>query len=111
MKALILLLALFYGSVVAQEMKCDKGPEDVVAGGSHWVAYACDDGKTVVAVAASPNPAAPFYFMLRPDGHKVIVFGEGTGDKTTTQKAHAYFSAMTPAQVLALHKRAFNKGS
>lgn len=103
------LAALIPSLAISKEMQCDRGPVDVVAGGSHWTAYACDDGKTVIAVATPPNPAAPFYFMLRPDGHQVIVFGEGTGDKTTTQKANVYFRTLTPTQVLAIHKKATEK--
>jgi len=45
--------------------------------------------------AGAPNPATPFFFIVRPDGDGIVLYGEGTGDKSATEPA---YNGNPPAQ-------------
>jgi hypothetical protein len=66
---------------------CKTGPVTKTYGQTQWLVYSCDDGMTLVFVAAPDSPAMPFYFVLSPTDAGYHLFGEGTGKKEATAAA------------------------
>jgi hypothetical protein len=87
-------------------ISCSAGPVAAEFGALPWLAYACDDGRSVALVSSPGNPAAPFSFVLRPSDHGVRVQGEGTGDRVATAAAFAELMALDDAALAALYTRA-----
>ncbi|PZO46039.1 MAG: hypothetical protein DCF16_19430 [Alphaproteobacteria bacterium] len=74
-----LLMALpVNGAHAQQPMRCDVGPVHRAFGGTPWLVYSCEDGKSLAVITEAGNIAAPFYFILawREDGYRIA--GEGT---------------------------------
>jgi hypothetical protein len=90
----------------ATKIACSAGPVATSFGALPWLAYACDDGRSVALVSSPGNPAAPFSFVLRPSDHGVRVQGEGTGDRVATAAAFAELMALDDAALAALYTRA-----
>ena len=88
------------------KVSCTAGPFSTVYGGQPWLAYACDDGRSVALLSAPGNVAAPFSFVLRPAGHGVRVQGDGGGDRVATAPAFAELMALDDAALAALYSRA-----
>lgn len=92
------------------ELQCHLGPAIKSLGGNDWVVYACADGKSVVVAAGAPNPATPFFFIVRPDGDGIVLYGEGTGDKTATEPAYDRLKDMSASQLAELYQQAVVTG-
>lgn len=86
-------------------VSCTAGPLAAVYGALPWLAYACDDGRSVALLSSPDNPASPFSFVLRPSDHGVRVQGEGTGDRGATAAAFAELMALDDAALIALYTR------
>jgi hypothetical protein len=90
----------------ALRVSCTAGPLETNYGGQPWLAFACDDGRSVALVSAPGSSAAPFSFVVRPSEHGVRVQGEGTGDRGATAAAFAELMALDDAALLRLYERA-----
>lgn len=55
-----------------------------------------------MAVAAPDSKANPFYFIIFPKNDVYKVYGEGTGDKTVTDKVYAELIKLTPSEIREL---------
>jgi hypothetical protein len=88
------------------KVSCTEGPVPAEFGALTWLAYACDDGRSVALVSSPGNRAAPFSFVLRPSEHGVRVQGEGDGDRGATAAAFAELMALDDAALAALYTRA-----
>jgi hypothetical protein len=87
-------------------VSCSAGPVGATVGEIEWLAYACDDGRSVALIAAPGNPAAPFHFLVRPMPERVRVQGDGEGDRAATVAAFAELMSMDDADVAHLYARA-----
>ena len=107
---LIALLATGTSAMPATEqpaLECNIGPAAKQFGGNGWLVYGCADGHSVVVTAGAPNPAAPFVFILTPDGGGGIeLHGEGTGAKSATEPAYDSLSKMSELDLAALFQEA-----
>ena len=92
------------------ELQCHIGPATKHLGGNDWVVYACADGQSVVVAAGAPNPATPFFFIVRPDGDGIVLYGEGTGDKSATEPAYNELQAMSASDLAQLYQQAVVAG-
>ena len=87
-------------------LQCDIGPATRQFGGNDWLVYGCADGQSVV-VTAGAHPAAPFVFILTPDGQGGIeLHGEGTGARSATKPAYDALSTMSSSDLGALFQAA-----
>jgi hypothetical protein len=87
-------------------VSCKAGPVEASFGALPWLAYACDDGRSVALAAAPGNPAAPFTFVVRPSPTGVRVQGDGAGDRALTAAAFAELMALDDDAVVRLFERA-----
>jgi hypothetical protein len=110
--ALLVLLAASLAEPLAgeAELQCHTGPAMKHLGGNDWVVYACADGQSVVVAAGAPNPATPFFFIVRPDGDGIVLYGEGTGDKAATEPAYNELEAMSASDLAELYQQAVAAG-
>lgn len=92
-------------------LACDVGPALKRYGGSEWLVYSCDDSKSVVVVAASGNPAAPFFFVLSPDSAGIDLYGEGKGAKEATKPAFDELEKVTASDLPMLVSEAQKKAA
>ena len=116
MLATLLSLALLVtdpqpGRPAEQELKCEIGPLTTSLGGNDWLVYACQDGRSVVIAAGAPNPATPFFFIVRPDGDGINLYGKGTGDKSATEPAYNELKDLKASDLSALYNQAVAAGS
>jgi hypothetical protein len=88
------------------KVSCAAGPVEASFGALAWLAYACDDGRSVALMSAPGNPAAPFSFIVRPSATGVRVQGEGDGDRAMTAAAFAELMALDDESVVRLYERA-----
>lgn len=92
-------------------LQCNIGPAVKRFGANDWLVYGCADGHSVVVTAGAPNPAAPFVFIVTPDGSGGIeLHGEGTGAKSATEPAYESLSRMSSADLAALFQEASQAG-
>ncbi len=68
-------------------LTCETGPVQRQFGGTDWLVYSCDDGRSMVVISASGNPASPFYFILTPLDGAYKIYGEGNGSKAASDAA------------------------
>jgi hypothetical protein len=103
----ILLLAGCAANRVQEEARvsCSAGPLAADFGGQPWLAFACDDGRSVALLATPENAAAPFSFVLRPSDHGVRVQGDGAGDRAATAPAFAELMALDADALTVLYTR------
>ena len=87
-------------------VSCKAGPVAASFGALPWLAFACDDGRSVALAAAPGNPAAPFTFVVRPSPTGVRVQGDGAGDRALTAAAFAELMALDDDAVVRLFERA-----
>jgi hypothetical protein len=102
----ILTALLALAAIQAEPIKCKIGPIDHSFGGTEWQVFACDDGRSVLAVTKAGNPAAPFHFILAATdiGHEV--YGEGSGDKAASDAAYADLQKLDEAAIAKLYAEA-----
>ena len=105
--AVLLSLALLaqVGGANAQEVQlnCTIGPVERTFGGTPWVVYGCNDGKSLAIAASADNPANPFVFVIAWEPHGYRVYGEGSGDRNASSPAFDELRAMNREQVSALY--------
>jgi len=102
----ILAALLALAAVQAEPIKCKAGPIDHSFGGTEWQVYACDDGRSVLAVTKAGNPAAPFYFIIAATEKGHELYGEGTGDKAASDTAYADLQKLDEAAIAELYAQA-----
>jgi hypothetical protein len=90
-------------------LKCEVGPVAKSYGGTNWLLYACDDGRSLVVVSGEGNPATPFYFMFAWQDGTYLLRGEGTGDKKATQAAFDDLSKLDSSEVERLVQEIRNR--
>jgi hypothetical protein len=103
----ILLLSFAAGAVQAEPpastpMKCETGPVHRQFGGTDWLVYSCDDGRSMVVISSSGNPASPFYFVLTPLEGTYKIYGEGNGSKAASDAAGAELARLKQEDLAAL---------
>jgi len=76
---------------------------DHTFGGTPWVMYGCDDGKSLVVATSADNPASPFVFVVAWEPHGYRVSGEGQGDRTASSSAFDELRALTSEQITELY--------
>ncbi len=86
----------------APHLTCDIGPVEKRFGNTRWLAYSCDDNRSVILVSAPGNPAMPFVFSLFARGETYQMRGEGTGSKAATAAAWAEISRLSVESIAAL---------
>jgi hypothetical protein len=92
---------------------CTVGPLSRTYGATPWLVYACSDGKSVVAIAPTDSPAAPFYFVIFPADGAYELVGEGTGPQSVTDRAYAELAQLTEqdiADLIAAAKKQATEG-
>jgi hypothetical protein len=87
------------------------GPVNRTLGGGEWLIYGCDDGKTLVVVSEAHNAAAPFYFVLSPQGTSHHLDSEGSGYKRASDAAGDELQRLSPGEIAALVAEARAAGS
>ena len=83
-------------------LQCEIGPVTKIYGGAKWLAYSCNDDRSVVVVSAPDNPAAPFYFLFSPGSDGYRLHGEGTGNKSATDAAYKELSILSERDIANL---------
>ena len=70
------LLAFPRAAVLAapssNDVSCTLGPVTEHFGGSAWLVYGCNDGKSLVLVSAPGSAANPFVFIIASWWHRVM---------------------------------------
>lgn len=94
---------LFLAALQAEPITCKTGPIDHSFGGTEWLVYACNDGRSILARAKPGNPAAPFYFIIAATEKGHELYGEGTGDKAASDAAYADLQKLDEAAIAKLH--------
>ena len=117
MRGLVLLIAALFAATLVplaaisqgsqaesqrENRKCDVGPVNKTYGGTEWLVYSCDDGRTVALVSAPGNPAMPFVFMFYERENAYRLYGEGAGKKEVTAAAFDELKALSKAEIAAL---------
>ena len=70
MKLMFAIAALFAAWATSsaahaqQPMSCEIGPAHRTFGGTPWLVYSCEDGKSLAVITETGSIAAPFYFIL-----------------------------------------------
>lgn len=107
MKLFFAVAALFVawlpsGAHAQQPLSCQIGPVHRTFGGTPWIVYSCEDGKSLAVITETGSIAAPFFFILawRDGGYRIS--GEGNGDKNASNAAGRDLEALAPAEVVAL---------
>jgi len=90
------------GLAGSQQMKCETGPAQKTYGSTPWLAYSCQDARSLVLVTAPGNPATPFYFFLRPSDGGYRIEGEGSGNKDVTDRVAAELQRLSDTEIAAL---------
>lgn len=95
-----------YAGPASPHLSCTIGPATRTFGGSQWLVYGCDDGKSVILVSAPGSAAMPFVFSFIYTNTGMRLDGQGTGNKASTNKAYAALKKLTQADVAALYRAA-----
>jgi len=91
------------GSVTNEKPKeCHTGPVTQTYGGTLWSVYSCGDDTSLLFVAMTNTPAAPFYFVMYLKDGKYQYDGEGTGSKQATDAAYLDLLKLSSADVATL---------
>lgn len=101
--SVFLLAAAHSGPASAEKPKeCHTGPVMRYYGNTPWSVYSCGDDSSLLFVAMTGSPAAPFYFViyLKDGGYQYD--GEGTGSKSATDAAYLDLRRLTTADVSTL---------
>ncbi len=85
-------------------LTCDVGPIEKTYGGSKWLVYSCDDGRSVVIISAPGSPAMPFAFRFLARGDAYLLQSQGSGDREFTAKAFGELKGLSAQDVATLVK-------
>lgn len=109
LSALLMVSSLSYGEAAGaaptsttSSLECTIGPLDKTFGGTQWLVYSCNDGKSLAIVSAPDSAASPFYFLLSPKAGRYELHGEGTGDKRATNEAYRDLKALSDTSIAAM---------
>lgn len=83
-------------------LNCERGPARHTYGGTPWLIYGCDDDFSLVFVTDQGSPAFPFVFILYVKAGEYALSGEGTGDRTVTDRAYADLTRLGESDIKAL---------
>jgi hypothetical protein len=103
------LLAFPRAAVLApssNDVSCTLGPVTEHFGGSAWLVYGCNDGKSLVLVSAPGSAANPFVFIIASGPKGMDLHGEGNGKNPSVQAAFKELSALTLPDIASLYKEA-----
>lgn len=100
----------FANSPVPGNLDCRLGPVNRTFGKTPWYVYGCNDQHSIVIVTAPGNPAMPFFFFFVWTQNGYSLRGEGTGNKTVTDRAFSELSALKEDDVLRLYNEAASVG-
>lgn len=89
-------------STAQPKMKCTVGPVAKQYGGTSWLVYSCEDGKSVLIASAPTNKAVRFHFTFVADEDGYALHGEGQGDKQVTDAAFNELNSLKAADIAAL---------
>jgi hypothetical protein len=93
-------------SPAAPDLNCRLGPLQRTFAKAPWYVYGCDDRHSIVIVTAPGNPAMPFYFFFVWTGNGYLLHGEGTGDKSITDRAYSELKAFSQKDITRLSAQA-----
>ena len=88
------------------DVSCTLGPVTKHFGGSPWLVYGCNDGKSVVLVSAPGSAASPFVFIIANGPRGMDLHGEGNGKNPAVRAAFKELSALTLPDIASLYKEA-----
>lgn len=91
-------------------MDCSVGPIQKTYGAQSWLVFGCADGKSVQIVSTQDNPASPAYFMFEYGADGYGLYGQGMGDRATTDAAHAELRAFKDMDAAALNEEVRKAG-
>ena len=94
----------------APHLTCEVGPVEKTFGSTLWLAYSCDDNRSLILVSAPGNPAMPFVYSLIAKGKTYQVSGEGTGNKAASAAAWAEISRLSEQAIRSLVAETRRKG-
>ncbi len=107
MRFLLAIAALFLawplsGAHAQQPLRCDIGPVHRTFGGTPWLVYSCEDGKSLAVITEASSIAAPFVFILawRDGGYRIS--GEGNGSEAASNAAGRDLEALTAVDIATL---------
>lgn len=83
-------------------MTCGAGPVERTYADTKWLVFSCDDGLSVVIVAAPGSPANPFVFRFLARGNAYVLQSRGSGDRAFTTPAYGELSQMTGTDIAEL---------
>jgi hypothetical protein len=89
-------------ALAAKPTECHIGSVIQIYGGSPWDVYSCGDETSLLFVARTNTPAAPFYFVIYLKDGKYQYDGKGTGSKKATDAAYLDLIRLSPADVATL---------
>jgi hypothetical protein len=87
------------------DLDCKTGPLPYEFADTAWELFSCSDNLSFVALPASGNPAAPFFFYVSNGPDSVSIYGEGSGIKKVTQRVVAELKKLDADAVMALINR------
>lgn len=99
---LFLVSAPAFAEAGPLHLQCLIGPVSRQFGGTDWIVYSCDDGRSLVVLSTAKNPATPFYFFLTPRAGDYHISGEGTGNKQASDAANEELSHLSAADIAKL---------
>jgi|SRR6185437_17154670 len=102
----LVLMGLPRMASASSGVSCTLGPVAKTFGGSNWLVYGCEDGRSVVVVSVPGSPAAPFYFIMTPGTRGVDLHGEGTGKQSASAAAFRELRALDQTGVAVLFEEA-----
>lgn len=111
MKSLLkgLVLVIAFTEVVSAadppdkaSLTCESGPVRREFGGTAWNVYACDDGRSIVVVPLAAVNGMFGYFFVTPNGHEVVVNGEGWGRDAPFQPIFRQLKKLTVQELAAI---------
>lgn len=85
---------------------CEVGPVNRTFGGTSWIVYGCDDGKSLAAISEPGNPASPFVFIVAWKNGEYVVSGEGDGSREASSLAYDALRALSKDEIEALYDSA-----
>jgi hypothetical protein len=84
------------------QLTCDGPGVTKMIAGNFWMISPCNDGKSLVFVASTRNPARPYTITSISQGGQRTFNAQGTGDKAAADAAQKEIEAMTEEQVAAI---------
>ena len=91
-------------SAESAPLTCGAGPVERTYAVTKWLVFSCDDGLSVVIVAAPDSPANPFVFRFLARGNAYVLQSRGSGDRAFTTPAYGELSQMTGTDIAELVK-------